>query len=200
MQVFDQADPGRDNVVRYSDFAGDGVVAGLGVVALVGDWADDGDAAVADQVGGTARGQGGVQVMGDAVVLDHCAVAVGAAVQAGAVTVGRRAVAEQTGQGHAVAELARGADQQDLLAGGGRVPFLVGSGAQGQPRQPGGGQFTGFYTHARGLHLDFGDNAEADEVFEHAGEGGEIVHGADGGAACVRVQLLLLVDRPFTVR
>ena len=86
-----------------------------------------------------------------------------------------------------------------MLTHGGRVPLLVSSSAQGEPWQPGGVQCSGFYLHARGLHLHGGDDAEADEVFEHAGEGGEVVHGADGGVARARAQYSHLVQRLRTV-
>ncbi len=38
-----------------------------------------------------------------------------------------------------------------------------------------------------GHYLHGGDEAEADEVFEQAGEGDEIVDGADGAIACAQV-------------
>lgn len=123
--------------------------------------------------------------MGDAVVLDHRAVGVCATVQAGAVAVGRDVVARQAGYDDAVGELAGWAEQDHLFIDGGRIPLLVSTGAQGEPRQPGGSEGSGFYLHARGVHLHGGDDAEADEVFEHAGEGGKFVHGADGGATRV---------------
>lgn len=34
-----------------------------------------------------------------------------------------------------------------------------------------------------------GKGAEAEEVFDHAGEGGEVVHSVEGGATCVNKQL-----------
>lgn len=182
MQVLHQTDAGRDDVFGRSDRAGDVLVAGLGVVALMGDRADDVDAAHADQVGGAAFGQRGAEVVCDAVVLDDGAVAVGRSVQAFAVAVGRDVVTEQAGQDHAVAELAGWAEKDDLLAFGGWVPFAVGAGARGDPWEPAGGERSGFDLHARGLHLDGSDGAEADEVFDQTGEGGEVVHGADGGA------------------
>lgn len=162
------------------------------------DRADDVDAALADQTGGAVIGQGGVEVVGDAVVLDHRAIGVGATVQAGAVAVGGDVIAGYAGEDDAIGELTGWAEQDDLLVDGGRVPLTVGPCTQGQPWQPGGGQFAGLYLRARGLHLNFGDDAEADEVFEHAGEGGEIVHGADGGFARVRAQLWIVVDEVFT--
>ena len=185
MGVFYQANAGSQYILGNGDRAGDGLIAGLGVIALVRDRADDVDATRADQVGSSALGQSGVEVMGDAVVLDHRAVGIGTTVQAAAITVGRYVVAEYASQDDAVGELAGGAEQDHLFVDGGRVPIPVGTGAQCEPWQPGGGQFSGFYLHARGLHLHGGDDAEADEVFEQAGEGGEVVHGADGGVACV---------------
>lgn len=91
-------------------------------------------------------------------------------------------VAGESGDDDAIGELAGWADQDHLFVNGGRVPHTVSTGAQRQPRQPGGGQFSGFHLHARGHHLNVDDDAEADEVFEQAGEGGEVVHVADGGA------------------
>lgn len=172
MQVLHQTDAGRDDIFGHGDHAGDVLVAGLGVVAFVGDRADDVDASRADQVGGAAFGQRGVEVVVDAVVLDDGAVAVGRSVQAFTVAVGRHVVTEQAGQDHAVAELAGWAEQNDLLAFGGWVPFPVGAGSGGDPWEPTGGEGSGFDLHARGLHLDGSDGAEADEVFDQAGEGG----------------------------
>ena len=179
------ADAGSDHVFRDGHKADHVLVAGLVVVALVIDGADDVDPALADDAGGAAVGQGGIQVVGDAVVLNHRAVGVGAAVQAGAVAVGRRVVAGNPGDDEAVGELPGWTEQDHLFVDCGRVPLLISTGAQGDPRQPGGGQRSGFNLHAWGHHLHGGDDAEADEVFEHAGEGGEIVHGADGD--CSRV-------------
>lgn len=88
--------------------------------------------------------------MGNAVVLDHRTVTVGATVQVRAVAVGRDLIAEQAGNNNAVGELAGRAKQDHLFVDGGRGPLLIGSGAQGEPWQPGGGQFSGFYLHARG--------------------------------------------------
>ena len=65
----DQADALGDHVDAHGDLAGNGLVAGLDVVALVGDVADDADAAVADELGGTAGGKNCAQVVGGAVVL-----------------------------------------------------------------------------------------------------------------------------------
>jgi len=172
VQVLHQTDSGRDDIFGHGDQTSDGLVAGLGVVAFVGDRADDVDAARADQVGGAAFGQRGVEVVGDAVVLDDGAVAVGAAVQAYPVAVGRDVVAEQACQDDAVAKLAGWAEEDDLLALGGRVPFPVGAGPGGNPWEPAGGERSGFDLHARGLHLDGSDCAEADEVFDQAVEGG----------------------------
>ena len=72
--------------------------------------------------------------MGDAVVLDHRAVAVGATVQAFALAVGRVCSAVDAGEGDAVGKLAGWAEQDDLFVDGGRVPVRIGSGAQGDPR------------------------------------------------------------------
>lgn len=58
------------------------------------DRADDVDATRAGQIGGAAFGHCDVEVMRDAVVLNHGAVAVGAAVKAFAVSVGWVMVAE----------------------------------------------------------------------------------------------------------
>lgn len=72
-------------------------------------------------------------MVGHAVVLDHSAVAVTAAVQAFALAVGRVRGAVDAGEGDAVGELARGAEQDDLLIDGGWVPVRIGPGAQGDP-------------------------------------------------------------------
>ena len=69
-----------------------------------------------------------------AVVLDHRAVAVGAAVQALTVAIGRVRSAVDAGEGDAVGELARGAEQNHLFIDSRRVPLLIRSGAQGEPR------------------------------------------------------------------
>lgn len=61
MGVLDQADAGGDHVHADGHLAGDILVAGLGVVALVVDRADDVDAAGADQVGDATLGQDGAQ-------------------------------------------------------------------------------------------------------------------------------------------
>ena len=92
--MVDQADVGCDDIRGYGDFSGDALVAGLGVVAFVGDWADDVDAACTGQVGGATFGQRDVEVMREAVVLDDGAVAVGGSVQAFAVAVCGNVVAE----------------------------------------------------------------------------------------------------------
>lgn len=178
MGVFHQADAGSDDIKRYRDLASNILIAGLGVVALVrvvafvSDRPDDMDSTLADQIGGTAIGQHSAEVVGDAVVLNHGAVAITTTVQACTVTVRGDVVAEHACQRDAVGELAGWAEQHHLLVDGRRVPFLVGTGAQGDPRQPAGGEGSGFDLHARGPHLYRGDNAEADEVFEQAGEGG----------------------------
>lgn len=131
--------------------------------------------------------------MGHAVVLDHCAISVGSTVQARAVGIGRDVLAINARHDNAVGELAGWAEQDHLLPDGGRIPLAVGACAQRKPGEPGGSQSSGCYLHARGLHLHGGDDAEADEVFEHAGDGGEIVHGADGGATRVGAQPFWLV-------
>ena len=181
MVVVDQADVGCDHIHRDGDFAGDGLIAGLGVVAFVGNWADDTDTALADQIGCSALGQGSAQVVSDAVVFDDGAVAVGVAVQAFAVAVGGDVIAKQAGENDTVAELAGRAEQDDLFVHGRRGPLAVGTCSRGNPGEPAGGQRAGFHSHAWGLHLGFGDGAEADEVFDQAGEGGEVVHDFDGG-------------------
>ena len=72
--------------------------------------------------------------MGNTVVLNYCAVGVGATVQAGAIAVGGNMVTEQAGYDDAVGKLAGGAEQDHLLTFGGRIPFLVSPSAQGEPR------------------------------------------------------------------
>ena len=69
MRVIDQADAGRDDIFRNGDLTGDGLVAGLGVVALMGDRADDVNATLTDQVRGALFGQYSAQVMGNACLL-----------------------------------------------------------------------------------------------------------------------------------
>lgn len=115
-------------------------------------------------------------MVGDAVVLDHRAVAVGATVQAFTVAVGRINSAVDASQSDAVGELARGAEQDYLFIDSRRVPVHIGAGPQSDPRQPTGQQFTSFYAHTGWFHLSFGNSTEADEVFEHSGEGWDIVH------------------------
>lgn len=107
-------------------------------------------------------------------------------------------VAENAGECHAVGKLTGWAEQNDLLVYGGWVPVLVQAGTQGNPWQPGREQIAGFYTHARRLHLYFGNGAEADKVFQQAGEGGDIGHAADGGAMRTRAQPGELVARVVT--
>lgn len=80
MRVVDQADTGGDDIFRDGDRSGDVLIAGLGVVALMGDGADNVDTTFADQLAGAHLGQHGPQMMGDAVVFDDGAVAVGATV------------------------------------------------------------------------------------------------------------------------
>ena len=70
------------------------------------------------------------------------------------------------------------AEEDDLLAFGGRIPFAVGAGSCGDPWEPAGGEQSGFNLDTRGPHLDGCDGSEADEVFDQAGEGGELVHRA----------------------
>lgn len=162
----------RDDVFRNIDSAGDCLISGLDVVALVCDVADQVDAASAYQIGGATVDQCGVEVVAHAVVFDHRAVGVGTTVEAWAVAVGRDEVTEYASHGDPVGELARRAKQDHLFTDSGRVPFAVSSGAQCEPGKPGSGQLSGCYLHARGLHLHGGNDAEADEVFEQAGEGG----------------------------
>ena len=61
----------------------------------------------------------------------------------------------------------------------GRVPVHICPGPQGDPRYPASQQLTRFHARTGWFHLDFGDGAEADEVFEHAGEGGKVGHGVE---------------------
>ncbi len=169
MFVLDQADASGEHVFADGHGAGDIDVA------------EDGDAARCGEMGLAAGGQDGQQALGDAVVLDDGTVAVGAAVQAFAVAVGRDQIREQACQRHALGEVAGWAQQHHLLADGGRVPLAVGSGAQVQPGAPGGGDVAAFHLDARRLHLDRFDGTEADDVFEQAGEVGN-VHAADAEA------------------
>lgn len=129
MRVFHQADAGGNHVRRDGDLPSDFLVTCLGVIALVGDVADEVDAAGADQVRGTSLGEGGTEMVGDAVVLNHRAVAVGDAVQTFAVAVGGDVVAEQASQDYPVGELAGGAEEQDLFVFCRRVPLPVGAGS-----------------------------------------------------------------------
>ena len=76
-----------------------------------------------------------------------------------------------------------------MFVNGGRVPVRISSCAQGDPGKPAGQQLAGFDTHTGWLHLYFGNGTEADEVFDHAGEGGEVVHGVHGGTIREKVQL-----------
>jgi len=122
MDVLDQADACCNDVDGDRDSAGDVLVTGLGVVAFLGDRTDDVDAARADQAGGTALRQVCPEVVCNAVVLDHGAIMVGAAVQAWAVAVGGNGIAEQASEDHAVGHLAAGGKQQHLFVFGGRVP------------------------------------------------------------------------------
>lgn len=71
MRVVYQADAGGHHVLRDGDLSGDCLVAGLGVIALVRDVADQVDAAGADQSGAAAIGEGGFEVVDSAVVLNH---------------------------------------------------------------------------------------------------------------------------------
>ncbi|MNU07992.1 hypothetical protein D3C72_2538460 [compost metagenome] len=68
------------------------------------DRADNIDAAGAGQISDAAFWQDGAQPVVDAVVLDHRSIAVGAAVQAFAVTVGGDQVAKQAGDRNALGE------------------------------------------------------------------------------------------------
>ncbi|MCY1248358.1 hypothetical protein D9M72_617820 [compost metagenome] len=105
MQVFDQADAGCDDIFRDSDLSGDALIAGLGVVALMGDRADDVNATLTDQLGGTRFREDGAQVMRHAVVLDDSAIAIGTAAQAGAIAVGWKLGAVDTSEGDTIGEL-----------------------------------------------------------------------------------------------
>lgn len=98
---------------------------------------------------GAAFHQSGVEVMGDAVLLDHRAVGVGAAVQAGAIAIGWEVGAVNADHDAAVGELAGWAEHHDWFTFCRRVPYLVGSRALSDPWQPGRGQFAGF-TFTRG--------------------------------------------------
>lgn len=162
MGVFDQADVGCDYIHRCGDFAGDVLIAGLGVVTFMDDWPDDANAAGADQVGGTVLGKDGIEVVGDAVVLNYSAVAVAAPMQAFAFAVCGYLVAEKTGEDDAVSELAGRTEQYDLFVNGRRVPLAVGPGSWSDPGEPASSQRAGFDSGARGLHLDGVDGAEAD--------------------------------------
>lgn len=106
MLVFDQADAGGQDIVRDRHGTGDGLVAGLGLVAQMGDRAGNLDAALTGQLGGRAVRQNRAQMMDNAVVFDDGVVLIGSAAQARAVSVGGAAVAEQTGQDYGIAELA----------------------------------------------------------------------------------------------
>lgn len=61
--------------------------------------------------------------------------------QAGAIAVGGDEGAEQAADGDALCSLAAGADDQDLLAYGGRIPVASGTGAQCSAGQPVSQQF-----------------------------------------------------------
>ena len=107
------------------------MIAGLGVIGFVRDGADNVDAAAADQMSCATVDQCRVEVMGSTVVLDHSAVCVGTAVQTGTVAVRRDVIAEYASHNNAIGELARGAEQNDLLVYSGWVPFPIRPGAQG---------------------------------------------------------------------
>ncbi|MNZ90755.1 hypothetical protein D3C78_1097260 [compost metagenome] len=182
MLVVHLALAGGDHILGNRHLARDGLVAGLDEVAVEGEVAGQVDAAGADEQGGTTVRQLRVQVVFLAVVLDHGAVGVGATVQAGAITVRRNLVAEQADHCHAVGGLPGWAEQQRLLPNGWRVPLAVGAGAQSQPGQPAGEQVTGLHAHTGFRQIDLGDGAEADQVFDEAGEGGVVVHDGDAAA------------------
>ena len=74
----------------------------------------------------------------------------------------------QPGEDDAAGGLAAGAEDEDLLADGGRAPGAGGAGALGEPGQPAGEVAAGLDTAARGVVVDGGDAAEADEVVEPA--------------------------------
>lgn len=96
---------------------------------------DDSDAAGAGQFGDAAGGQEGAQAMDHAVVSDDGAIRVGAAVQTGAIAVGR----SEDAKGDALGLAAR-AEDQDLLAYGWRAPVADEASAQGGLGQPAGQQ------------------------------------------------------------
>lgn len=110
----------RDHVFGNGQEADHVLVAGLVVIAMMIDRADDVDPALAHQTGGS-------------VVLDHGAVGVCAAMQTRAFAVGGDMVSEQAGQYDAVGELAVGAEQDHLFVDAGRVPLTVRASAQGEP-------------------------------------------------------------------
>lgn len=167
MNVLDQADAGRNDVDGDRDGAGDGdvLVAGLGVVAFMGDRADDVNAARAGQAGGTAIGQNRAEVVRNTVVLDHGAVAVSSAVQPWTIAVRRNGVAEQASENDAVGHLPDGGAQKLLFVHGGWVPFLISACAQGHPRQPGRQDAAATDLHPRRDVLHLGNSSKADQVF-----------------------------------
>lgn len=205
MQVLDQAHAGGHHLGAHSYGAGDVLVAGLlvvtgvGVVAFMGDIADQGDAAAADQLGAAAAGQEGTQVVFSAVVLDHRAVAVGGAVQGRRLAIGGHGIAEQAAEHHGVGRLPGGAEHQDLLPLGGWVPDPVLTRAQRQPGQPAGEQSAALDAHTGGGEIHLGDGAEADQVFDKAGEGGEGGHATDGAGVAREVQPGGVVMLVFTM-
>ena len=119
--------------------------------------------------------------------------------QAGAIAVGRNEGAEQAADGDALGSLAAGAQDQDLLAHGGRILVAGGSGAQGGPGQPAGQQLTFLNPNAgrtlvwETAMVDLGSGAEADQVLDEAGEGGDIGNAAEDGDRARAVQQPALV-------
>lgn len=96
MQALHQTDAGRDGIFGHGEHIGDVLVAGMGVVSFVGDWADDADAAGADRL---------VVPPSASVALRWCGgtAAADGSMQAFAVAIDRHVVAEQAGQDDAVA-------------------------------------------------------------------------------------------------
>jgi len=105
-------------------------------------------------------------------------------VQAGAIAVGRNEGAEQAGDGDALGGLTAGAEDQDLLAHGGRIPVAGGASAQGGPRQPAGQQLAALNPNPgrafvwETAMVNLGIGAEADQVLDEAGKGSDAGHAA----------------------
>ncbi|MGI0433874.1 hypothetical protein ACRFBT_26560 [Pseudomonas aeruginosa] len=157
------------------DLAGDGLVAGLDVVALVGDVAGDADAAVADQARWYRRQEelraGGGGTLSYSI---HRAVAVGGAMQGVTSPLGGiRSLNKPVRT--TLLRSARMAEEQYLLVqGGGRSYSAVGAGPGWPcPGRTAGQQVTGLTHGLRAARHGpcRGDGAEADQVLDHAGEG-----------------------------